>query len=82
MSFLFGNYSIHWAEIEGFSEGGGNLKLLGAGKSVTFPSFEFWHGDAKDDALRFFEQSVSEIGASRLPSYRALVPTLIGTRDE
>ncbi len=79
--FPFGAYGIDWAEIEGFSEGAGNLKLVGDGKSITLPSFEFWHGATRKNALEFFGRSLSGSGAERLPSYRALVPTLIGTKD-
>ena len=81
VQFPFGVYSIKWNEIRAFSEGGGNLKVVGEGKSISLPSFEFWHGATRGDAIEFLSGSLSRIGAERLPDYKALVPTLIGTRN-
>lgn len=80
VSYPFGAYAISWSEVDGFSEGGGNLKLVGAGKSLTLPGFEFWHGSARSDAIDFFNRHLSSVGAKQLPGYTALLPTFTGTR--
>ncbi|MGR5235277.1 hypothetical protein [Vibrio rotiferianus] len=79
VSFVFGAYEINWHEVESYSVCGGNLKLRGHGKSVTLPSFEFWHG-SRHEAYEFFNSRVDEHDIIEAPGYKALIPTFFGTK--
>ncbi|TNZ68638.1 hypothetical protein CGK43_21595 [Vibrio parahaemolyticus] len=79
VSFVFGTYEISWHEVESYSVGGGNLKLRGRGKSVTLPSFEFWHGDGHK-AYELFHSCINEHRIAEALGYKALIPTFFGTK--
>lgn len=79
--YCFGKYSIDWGEIRGISVGGGNLKLLGDGKTLTVPSYEFWHGDRRQSALDLFQNEIAKNGVEERPGYLALIPTFKGAKN-
>jgi hypothetical protein len=78
--FTFGNYEITWSEVEFYSRGGGNIKFLGGGKTLTFPSMEFWHGHDLIEAINFLNTQAMRHGHKEKPGYLALIPTFHGTR--
>jgi len=80
-NFLFGSFTINWADITNYSVGGGNLKLRGNNISITTPGFEFWHGLQKNEAIELFNHQICKNNVNKSWGVVALIPTYYGTKN-
>lgn len=75
-----GEYYISWNEVEYIETGAGNLILGGHKKRLCFPSFEFWNGKDKINAIEIFARVAEEKQLEIKETKRAILPIYRNTK--
>lgn len=81
VKYSFGEYKMEWSEIERFAIGGGNIKIIARSKTITIPSFEFWSGPNRQDAIIFFNNLIGTNNIEMGGAYLALIPTFRASKN-
>ena len=79
--YPFGKYKMEWSEIEKLAVGGGNLKLLAPSKTITIPSFEFWTGPKRQEAIILFKDYIGKNNVKIAAPYLALIPSFKASKN-
>lgn len=79
--YSFGEFKLKWSEINKLSVGGGNLKLISPTKTITIPSYEFWSGANRQEAILLFNDLVAKHGVKMAGAYLALIPTFKASKN-
>ncbi|WP_091812428.1 hypothetical protein [Marinobacter mobilis] len=79
--YPFGEYKMEWSEIEKLAIGGGNLKVISSSKTITIPSFEFWSGQNRQEAIILFNNLISKNNVKMAGAYLALIPTFRASKN-